>query len=264
MHSSRTWTANSRVGTSTSAWVPGVLRARFEPFEDRDAEGGRLARARLRLAHQVDALEGLGISPAWIGVGSRYSASSSAASMTFDSPMAAKPLTAFAGAFSAAFAGAFSETLAALFPKAVPVPFPRALPGSVLLALAGFFPPPLPNFSEGLAAASSEGAVGVLSAGLAGPVSAGFARGLLERLAGPFSAVVTDSLAGPFSVAVADSLTGAFSAGLAGVFSRTLGGDLGGGGGERRQEHWPAPCWRHRPQGVVYDVGVLNCVLARW
>ena len=32
-----------------------------------------------------------GISPAWIGVGSRYSASSRAASMTFDSPMPAKP-----------------------------------------------------------------------------------------------------------------------------------------------------------------------------
>ena len=31
-----------------------------------------------------------GISPAWIGVGSRYSASSSAASMTCDRPMAAK------------------------------------------------------------------------------------------------------------------------------------------------------------------------------
>ena len=30
-----------------------------------------------------------GINPAWMGVGSRYSASSSAASMTFDSPMAA-------------------------------------------------------------------------------------------------------------------------------------------------------------------------------
>ena len=32
----------------------------------------------------------LGISPAWMGVGSRYSASSSEASMTFDSPMPAK------------------------------------------------------------------------------------------------------------------------------------------------------------------------------
>ena len=35
-----------------------------------------------------------GISPAWIGVGSRYSASSRAASMTFDSPMPAKPVGA--------------------------------------------------------------------------------------------------------------------------------------------------------------------------
>ena len=38
----------------------GVLRSRFEAFEDRDAEGGGFARARLRLAHQIDALEGLG------------------------------------------------------------------------------------------------------------------------------------------------------------------------------------------------------------
>ena len=41
----------------------GVLRARFEAFENGDAEGGGLARARLRLAHQIDALEGLGDQP---------------------------------------------------------------------------------------------------------------------------------------------------------------------------------------------------------
>ena len=41
----------------------GVLRARFEAFEDGDAEGGRLARARLRLAHQIDARQGLGNQP---------------------------------------------------------------------------------------------------------------------------------------------------------------------------------------------------------
>ena len=37
----------------------GSLRSRFKAFEDGDAEGGGLARARLRLAHQIDALEGL-------------------------------------------------------------------------------------------------------------------------------------------------------------------------------------------------------------
>ena len=47
----------------------GVLRSRFEAFENRDAEGGGLARARLRLAHQIDALEGLGNQPGLDGRG---------------------------------------------------------------------------------------------------------------------------------------------------------------------------------------------------
>ena len=41
----------------------GRLRPRLEAFEDRDAEGGRLAGARLRLAHQVDARQRLGNQP---------------------------------------------------------------------------------------------------------------------------------------------------------------------------------------------------------
>ena len=68
-HSSRTWTASSRVGTSTSACGFGHLRPRLEPFEDRDAEGGRLAGARLRLAHQVDALQRAGNQPGLDGRG---------------------------------------------------------------------------------------------------------------------------------------------------------------------------------------------------
>ncbi len=47
----------------------GVLRARFEAFENRHAEGGGLARARLRLAHQIDALQRLGNQPGLDGRG---------------------------------------------------------------------------------------------------------------------------------------------------------------------------------------------------
>ena len=46
-----------------------------------------------------------GISPAWMGVGSRYSASSRAASMTFESPMPAKPGGLDPAGFDCAFAG---------------------------------------------------------------------------------------------------------------------------------------------------------------
>lgn len=42
----------------------------------------------------------LGISPAWMGVGSRYSASWSEASMTFESPIAAKPEDGATGDFT--------------------------------------------------------------------------------------------------------------------------------------------------------------------
>ena len=93
MHSSRTCTASSRVGTSTRACDAGAFAMRLEPFEDRDAEGGRLAGAGLRLAHQVDARQRAAeSSPAWIGVGSRYSASSKRGEHDLaKAPCAAKP-----------------------------------------------------------------------------------------------------------------------------------------------------------------------------
>ena len=53
-NSSRTCTASSRVGTRTRA-CGRALAVRLELFEDRDGEGGRLARAGAGLAHHVDA-----------------------------------------------------------------------------------------------------------------------------------------------------------------------------------------------------------------
>ena len=43
---------------------------RLEHLQDRNREGGRLARARLGLAHHVDARHARGMKPAWTGVGS--------------------------------------------------------------------------------------------------------------------------------------------------------------------------------------------------
>ena len=63
-HSSRTWTASSRVGTSTRACGCAPLRCGFELFEDRNGEGGRLAGAGAGLAHHVDAGQARGIRPA--------------------------------------------------------------------------------------------------------------------------------------------------------------------------------------------------------
>ena len=47
----------------------GQFRPRLETFENRDAEGGGLARARLRLAHQVDAFQRAGNQPGLDGRG---------------------------------------------------------------------------------------------------------------------------------------------------------------------------------------------------
>ena len=54
-NSSRTCTASSRVGTSTSACGGDAFAAVLEPFEDRNGEGGRLAGAGAGLAQHVDA-----------------------------------------------------------------------------------------------------------------------------------------------------------------------------------------------------------------
>ena len=118
-HSSRTWTASSRVGTRARACVPG--------FCERGSRRSRMGMQKAAVlpvpvwAWPIRSMpaRALGISPAWIGVGSRYSASWSEASITFDSPMPAKPDAVFAAAFSAGlavvFSGAFAETFAGAF-----------------------------------------------------------------------------------------------------------------------------------------------------